>query len=342
MIVAGASISPVLLLYWQYRNDATPVINPFERNLVRGVLNEMRAVDLQYDSYYFAGSAEGEIYLGNSLMPRSLFVLQIDTGTVKQKVLTGWTTPIRASKMRVDSPFVFIEDLVSYKILQADLEALKITAMPFDSIFFSEAIPLNSNSIIRRTFGDTSQEYILTKECISPDNTTKSYDLLQKQIDGLFCTDGMLHYDQTTARLTYVYFYRNQFFCADTSLNLLFRGNTIDTITRAKIKVARIKSENSITLAGPPAIVNRRSCVFQHWLFNNSSLMGKNEQLNEFNNVSVIDVYDLDNNGKYLASFYLPNYKGHKMKVFVVFQNKLIAIHGQYLVSYTINRNQFN
>lgn len=327
-------------MYWQYKNGAATGVNPFERRLDKDILSEMRVTDLQYNSYYIAGKAGNEIYLGNSTSPAILLALKGDT--LEQKILRWPGVPIHANKIRICSPFLYVEDLVSYKIFQADLEDLNVKVTPFDSIFFSEAIPLNSNSIVRRTFGEKKHEYIFTKESILPEYVTHACDLLEKQIDGLFCTDGMLHYDQASYRMTYIYFYRNQFFCMDTSLNLLFKGNTIDTISHARIKVAHIESENSITLAGPPAIVNRRSYVFQNKLFVNSSLMGKHEKQDEFDNVSVIDVYDLDRNGNYLLSFYLPDYKGHKMKMFAVFQNRLIAIHDRYLISYTMNSDHFN
>jgi len=175
-----------------------------------------------------------------------------------------------------------------------------------------------------------------------PEYTVRAYDLLEKQIDGLFCTDGMLHYDRATSQMIYVYFYRNQFLCMDTSMNLLFRGNTIDTIGHARIKVARIESENSITLAGPPAIVNRRSYACQNRLFVNSSLMGKNEDPDEFNSNSVIDVYDLGKEGKYIMSFYLPDYQGYKMKMFAASRNEFIAIHGRYLIRYNLDEDYIN
>ncbi len=119
----------------------------------------------------------------------------------------------------------------------------------------------------------------------------------------------------------------------DTSLHLTYRGNTIDTTTQAKIKVALVESENYHTLASPPLFVNKRGRVYDNRLFVNSNLQAKNEHISSFNEGAVVDVYDLTD-GKYHFSFYVYHYRntkrmmdfrisGHRM---VVLYDKLIRV----------------
>jgi hypothetical protein len=68
--------------------------------------------------------------------------------------------------------------------------------------------------------------------------------------------------------------------------------------------------------------------------------MASNETRKVFDVVSVIDVYDIKVNA-YQFSFYLPNYNSIKMTNFKVAKNKIIALYGQYLVSYSIDTQSF-
>jgi hypothetical protein len=122
----------------------------------------------------------------------------------------------------------------------------------------------------------------------------------------------------------------------DTNLNLQYRGKTIDTVSKAKIKVARVSSDNSLTMAAPPLTVNANSCVSHNWLFVHSNLQAKNENAEMFNAASVIDVYNL-NNGVYKCSFYIPDYGNKKIRDFWVSGNNLFALNDHYLTTYSLN-----
>ena len=126
----------------------------------------------------------------------------------------------------------------------------------------------------------------------------------------------------------------------DTSLNLIYRGKTIDTTTTVKIKLSRINTTHQITFGAPPTLVNKHSCVFGNDLFISSGLLAKNENENSVKGSSVIDVYDL-RKGQYRFSFYIPDYEGFKLKGFVVSGKKIIGIFDHYLVSYDLNAAYF-
>jgi hypothetical protein len=326
--------SAVAILYWTTSASLFKQ-NSFGRIFADDLLTGEHIVDLLYNSYYVAGYTDNKIYLANEIAPMHLLIVD-DRHSRPVTISNLENYRIKSSKITIDSPYFYVADLITYTLFRGTLNDWNITQPIYERDFFAEAVTVSNNSIAMRTFDSTRTRYVLIKESRRPASVKQGEGLLERQVDGLFCTDGMLHYDHDLRWLVYVYFYRNQFLCMDTSLNLLYRGNTIDTITRAQIKVARIESENSITLAAPPLIVNRRSYVSGRWLFVNSPRAARNENFEEFNNSSVMDMYDLKE-GAYKLSFYLPNYDNHAMRHFAVFGNILIALTDRYLLIYQIN-----
>jgi hypothetical protein len=61
-------------------------------------------------------------------------------------------------------------------------------------------------------------------------------------------------------------------------LQLVHRVTTIDTTTKAKLKVVRVKKSGISKLAAPPYTVNLRSAAFNQLLFNQSGLRGRYEK----------------------------------------------------------------
>ena len=160
--------------------------------------------------------------------------------------------------------------------------------------------------------------------------------ILTKQIDGLFCTDGVLNYDHGTQKLVYTYYYRNEYILLDKDLNIIKTGHTIDTTNAAHIKVAKINSDKSVTLAAPPEFVNLRSSLSGNWLFIHSPVKAINEQENEFANNSVIDVYTVSND-KYRFSIHIPDLNHKKISALQVRETNLYVIQDKFLTIFRLN-----
>jgi hypothetical protein len=177
-----------------------------------------------------------------------------------------------------------------------------------------------------------------TFKLAAPSTVSLSAKLLQQQTggDGIFDTDGALLYSRGFSSIVYVYRYRNQFVVADKNANLVYRGNTIDTVSRAQIKVAQLESERK--MAAPPLSVNAASSVCNNLLFVNSTLRGKYDNLNAWQNASTIDVYNLKKN-VYLFSFYIAGIDGKKLKNLLATPTHLYALIDTEVVSYEIKGN---
>src|SRR5262249_2111967 len=152
---------------------------------------------------------------------------------------------------------------------------------------------------------------------------------------GIFCTDGSLLAQADSNRLIYVYNYRNQWICLDTNLNIRYKARTIDTNSRVKFTVGSIPSQHAITMSSPPTFVNQQSCISGNSLFIHSALQADNDESDVYSISSPIDVYSLVD-GKYLLSFYLPDYRKHKIRDFRVSGNTLVALYDHYVYTYTL------
>src|SRR5690606_34051522 len=139
-------------------------------------------------------------------------------------------------------------------------------------------------------------------------------------------------------KLVYTYYYRNEYFLADRSLQLNSRGNTIDTVSTAQIEIANVESHNKHTLAKPPLIVNKNTATYGKYLFVHAALMGKFEPKEKLDTSSIIDVYDIVGKS-YRFSFHIPNRSNSKMSDFMVYGNLVIVLSGRDLSVYRITIN---
>jgi hypothetical protein len=121
---------------------------------------------------------------------------------------------------------------------------------------------------------------------------------------------------------------------------LIRKLKTIDTISTVQTEFGKIKNNSNgagiITNKSPIKVVNYESCVNQGKLFNYSSVKADNEDEEKFRRNSVIDVYNLKN-GAYEHSFYIPPYKGSKLKRFAVYGQTLVVIYKKDIVVYKIS-----
>jgi hypothetical protein len=297
-----------------------------------------KAVDVKYSSYYIAGVATNHVYLGNFAAPLHLLDLGMvaaDTQHVRLTIDDPELFKFKTIKVRVDSPHFYITDGVRPALLKGQTAAWRARRYMYDSAYFTDAVPISAGSFAIRSISSATHSNILSKESKAAPHVQEAPGVLVKQVDGLFCTDGMMHFNRELNMVVYLYHYRNQFLCMDTSLNLLYAGKTIDTVSRAQIKVAAISSNHVVTLASPPLMVNKKSSASGNYLFVNSGLQAKNEDAETFNQASVIDVYAL-RDGVYQFSFYLYDFNDEKLQGFKVSGDKLVALFGHYVVVYSL------
>ena len=331
------SIGLVVFLFF-FSNRINHRKNGFIRLFQPHSIGFLNKLDIQYNSYYLAGLSNENIYLGNVTLPNKFLIVNHDLKDSVFKTLNGVKNKVidwRLVKTKIDSPYIYVTDGTTSSLLTSNLLDDCPEYHNVNGLRFTAMIPVSQSSLVIRNYSNSIKQNILTKVKLDSPNIRPLNYRLEKQLDGLFCTDGMLHYAPDISCVVYIYCYRNEFACLDTNLNLLYKANTIDTISRAQIKIANLHSGRDFTMAAPPLTVNNKSCVSGELLFINSGLRANNEGKKAFARFSVIDIYSLKN-GKYKFSFYLPDYKGRKLDTFQVYGKTLVAIYDHYLLTYLL------
>lgn len=317
--------------------------NSFTRRFPGHPAIKVKELDLKVNSYYIAGVGDGQVYLGNYTSPLHLIALDTLLQKKQEIRLTVDKDSIlyRSLQIRVVPPYFFLTDGMVPYISRGNTSDWKAHSVTDTPAYFSRLEPIDSVSLAIQAVSRQSVESVLGKISLS-DTTivTLSHDLLQKQVDGIFDTDGTLLYNRQLQKLVYTYYFRNQYIVADTDLQLNHFGKTIDTISRAQIKVGTIASKNQHKMAAPPLMVNKYSATYGDYLFVNSNLIGRYEPIDVWNQASIIDVYNFMEN-TYEFSFYVYDIGKNKLNSFRVLNDKFIGLIGNHIVTYQLNNYRF-
>ncbi|HWW40883.1 hypothetical protein [Pedobacter sp.] len=329
----GSVLTVVLLCFFSgaFRHNK----NNFVRLLPPFKVKAGNILDFKIEGCNFAGYSRDSIYIGNLYTPDRL--VKVDSG-LRDTLAVKLGIPDRTKLTKgytnlVTDNSVYILDGNQPLLLKGNNRnrILKPASKP---PYFTQAIHSGGSSFVLRVV-QAGQNKLVTYKTDSAGFRMPA-NLLEKQVDGIFCTDGNLVKVPNSKKVIYVYYYRNQFLCADDNLNLLYKGKTIDTVSRAHIKVDYIKSLNETTISSPPLYVNKQSAANEKYLFVHSALMADNEVAESLDKVSVIDVYAVKD-GKYQFSFYLPDFRGNKIRDFRVYGQSLYALYDHYLYKYQLN-----
>ncbi|WET03943.1 hypothetical protein P0R33_06290 [Flavobacterium sp. YJ01] len=343
LVLALSSASLVVILFL-YSEKIMHHENPFIRSYPQHPVTLEKSMDLKFNSYYFAGFSNGRLYLGN--YTNALHVIKIDQNFKVEdntKIdFKGKNIPFRIVRIAVrDSSFYLMDGTVPC-IYKGHISDWKITQKLENCPSFTIAEPLDKTRFAIRSLQGREARHVLgIFDPAGKPNVTYKTDLLQQQIDGVFDTDGMLISNYKNNNIVYVYYYRNEFITADQNLNLAAKGKTIDTISKAQIKVAYLKNRTERKMAAPPIMVNQKASFCGNVLFIQSKIPGKFEPENIWEQGAVVDVYNLKKKS-YLMSFTIYGTQMKKLSSLYVTETHLYAIMEDELVVYSLNKNLQN
>ena len=309
--------------------------NNFIRRFGQHPIRDEKAYDLGVNSYYFAGMSGGQIYLGNVTAP--LVLTRIDTALIMKKAvkikLDNATHSFRFIQLQVNPPHFYLYDgtvPVIYRGLIGDSLAHTIS---LEDSYFSQLEVIDSTNFVFRAQSSKTKTQVLGKLSLNHNpKVTLNETLLEKQVDGVFDTDGQLLRDDINGKLAYIYAYRNEFLVMDGNLNLLQKLHTIDTISRAQVKVQSL-SDGSHRMDAPPLQVNKKSAVYGQVLFNESNLMGKFESREMWQRAAIVDMYRTGKQ-EYLGSFYVQNRGKNTMARMLATDKHFFVLSGNEIVRY--------
>lgn len=321
----------ILYLYTQHANHSP---NGFTRLFPPHQVSPVHIYDLGYNSYYFAGSHEDQMYLGNVTKPNHVLAINLknqDTNHIQFNLPDNPFTPNLARVHTIGNE-VYLTEGHTPVVFHSTFKERSFK--PTDStLYFLQAASLNSKTLIYKIYNGT--QCVLAQRPTDSTNIRTASNLLTRQVDGLFGMDGQLLTNHTTQQVLYVYRYRNEVVVADSLLNPLPSFHTIDTLSQAQISITQLPNQET-QFSAPPVIVNRYSAVSDSLLYIQSARKANNELAKAFQTHAVIDVYQI-NSGTYRYSFYIPLFKKIPLQAFYIHQQQLFALHGRYLVSYQLH-----
>lgn len=305
---------------------------------------EKMSYDIKYNSYYLAGGTSNHIYLGNTTSPLHMLVLSTtepDTQHVKLDIEGVMDQKFWSLRVAVDSPYFYAYDGAVPRIYKGRISDWKAKRFPYDEEYFLDLVPIGPSSFFIKSLNGKTGESMLGK--INTDSPYYYFDtsLLEKQVDGFFCTDGtMLHNSEHNMAL-YLYRYRNELLIMDTMLHALATRHTLDTVSKAQLKVATLAGGNTRQMAAPPLTLNKRAVTWQNCLFVQSGISARNEHPRIHNKASVIDVYTLTD-GAYQFSFYLYHHLGTEpLLEFAIYGKFLVGLFGNHMQVYEMREEYF-
>ena len=335
-VISIASITILFLLSEQQmqRNNA------FIRRYPHHPISDSKSITLDYNSYYIAGFNEGKIILGNTTAP--LHIVEIDT-TLKNKAVRriimedSKNYPFSAVQLKIKAPHFYLVDGSIPIIYKGMLSTWETTTTEKPDVKFSLLEPIKQDVFIVRHNNAKTAEHEL--QIIGKENNIAT-NILQKKIDGIFDTDGILLYNEHLNAITYTYYYRNQTIIIDNKLNLKNTVKTIDTLSQSPLEFTYTKGNTEKKLAKQPITINKYVATAGKYLFIKSDRLGKYESEVIAKQASIIDVYNLENN-TYEFSFYFYHHNNEEIKSFKIYNNLIIGITNKHLVVRKLKANYF-
>ncbi|KIC61354.1 MauE/DoxX family redox-associated membrane protein [Chryseobacterium taiwanense] len=308
--------------------------NNFTRRFRPHAIDFPETIHLNANSFYFAGSKGDSVFLGNTTAPLLMGkivpdfrTLEIDTLTISDKRLA-----FSSVQLQVKYPYFSFTDGKVPAIFEGKFPDKNANLIMKDKLFFSQILMIQPFKYIYRTHSLARNENVVGNIDISRDAIQFNDKFLEKQVDGIFDTDGKFVVDPSSGEYIYTYFYRNEYRRLDKNLQFLGNGRTIDSTSKANIEIISNK-EGVRKLAKPPLKVNLIQSAYDGILFNMSSLKGRHESETIWKKSKIIDVYEYKSNS-YLYSFPIYHIKKEVVRDFLATENYFYVLIGNDIMRY--------
>ncbi len=341
--IGTISILTIVLLFilsenTMHRNNA------FTRRYPHHPVSKKYDLSLKYNSYYIAGFENEKLYLGNHTAPTHLLEINLktkDTNHIRIK-LNADAIAFRTVQVKIRAPYFFVMDGTVPCVFRGKMRNWIAKPWMQDVAYFSKAIPIDSNKLFIKAINRKTRKSVLG--IIEKENGFKlklAPELLETQIDGVFCVDGVMVSSNKNGNHGYVYYYRNQFMILDSKQKLFVKGKTIDTVQKAQLQLSKRNDKGEVKMKAPPLIINKSATIRNNLLLINSNRLGKYENSDMLDNASIIDVYNWKKE-TYEFSFYLYSVNGKKLSEFQVYEDYLVALIENTLSVYQLKPSHFS
>lgn len=309
--------------------------NNFTRSFLPHRITEDQRIDLGSDQYYIAGLDDQFIYLGSTQYPQKMLWTDIQTGKIDSLTIKPESLNFTFKKLslQVKGCFYYLSDGTVPVIFRGSLGNPKAKIISYRDAYFSQIEPLDSIRFAIRTHDNRRQQLTLGLLDLQKEKKVSlNYQLLTKQTDGVFDSDGKLISVNGSSKLAYLYSYRNRFMIIDSRVQSKREFKTIDTVNNASVK-SKSLSTGQHKMFAPPLVVNQDIAVYKNTAMIHSKLKAINEPNNTFKNSKVFDIYNTENS-EYIGSFYIYHEAKKRLTDFVITDRYLYALIGNELIRY--------
>ncbi|MDN5395125.1 MAG: tellurium resistance protein TerC [Chryseobacterium sp.] len=339
LVLSIVSCSAIILMYRQ-SEFMIKKENNFTRRFLQHPITEEKRSNLQINSYYFAGISKDSVYLGNYTAPFLLTSTDLNFKATKEnRVLPDrYNFDFKRVQLKVNAQNYYLYDGSVPVIYQGILGNHQAKTLSLGQAYFSQLVNISKDAFAISTyFKDSEKQTLGLLNPLQKNPLNLKSGILGKTNDGIFDTDGQLHFDPLTQIAVYVHYYKNQLLIMDDHLTVKAKYKTIDTISIPQIKVSEL-SDGKKKMSKPPLKVNKKAFVYAGLLFIESNLIGKFEDRDRWKNSFIIDVYSTVKQG-YIGSFYLPNPKKEKKVQFHITDQLLYVLTGNEIIKYRFAQN---
>ncbi|MCZ4320303.1 hypothetical protein O4H26_15015 [Aequorivita viscosa] len=318
--------------------------NAFVRRYPHHPIMPKDTLDLNYNSYYFAGGNEIQTYLGNLTAPKQVLQVSNDLkGTTYYQIqLPKSNIDYKYPRLRIlDSTFFLFDGTVPI-IHSGNITDWNVQETFDPKAYFTFAEVVNKKVFVIRTVSSSTGDNLLGSIELDSIPKVQLYpEVLEGDLDGYFDRDGQLLYNSQLKKVVYVYYYKNEYVVGSPDFIEKRTQNTIDTIKTPQIDVKELQSSQEMRLGGKSVRVNGLAATYGNYLFINSDRLGKYEPDDILKQASIIDVYNIREQ-TYEFSFYLYHELKEKLLSFRVFGRHLYALMGNKLYHFIIKDNFLN
>jgi len=318
--------------------------NGFTRRVPHSPVKVLQGISLEHNSFYIAGYDQGRIYLGNTTAPK--YIMEVDTSLSIRNAYrldqSNYDFNFATAQVRVEDGCYYFADGTIPVIYRGATNDWKGSPIYKGKIKFETFEVVDTcRFAVRGLHPQTGENYLALIDIHNKRPAQKGSDILEKQIDGVFDTDGLLSYNPKLKAILYTYYYRNQYLLTSPALDSITRGTTIDTLQQADLKFAYLQNGREKKFAKQPEKINTYAATSGNYLYIKSKRLGKYDRPEILKQASIIDVYRLDDNS-YQFSFYFYNYNGEEIISFKVYDDILVGLTKQYLVVGRFRKLRFN
>lgn len=339
LLISGVMITAVSIvaaLAWDSLQHVNQK-NGFTRRIITPELTILNSISKDERIVGISGSTAYHLYF-KTKDPSKIWVTSnsLEHGKYIKLKIPNNSSVASAFYTVIDSPSVHVMAGNIPAIIETDLNGGDPFIRKFPTALFTRAVFIGDGSYVFRGFDTTEKTggQIFIKGNPRKDELLRAKNLIGNGTDPFgISTDGYLNYDKHTGLLVYVSYYRNSYYCMDTTLSVVYTGRTIDTISSFQVEAGR--SGNLVTNTSPARVVNSKSRVSNGRLFNLSKLQADNEDRGSFDKNAVMDIYDIMKR-EYLGSIYIPYYKREKPIDFKITSDKLFVLYKKHAVVYQL------